>query len=62
MAVSQVQAGGSQEKQKEEVPQHIDANKVVGALLAGEVPLQQRELEITFTTSPWEESKRMDHW
>lgn len=58
MEVEQVEASGSDEKQKNEVSQQVDANEVVGALLASKVSLQKRELKVAFSASPWQERNK----
>lgn len=53
MTVSQVEATDSQKKEKEEVPQYINDDQVMGTLLASQVPLQEGELKVSLTASPW---------
>lgn len=48
----QVEAGGSQEQEQQQVPQDVDGHQGVGVLLAGQVPLQQWELKIPLPAGP----------
>lgn len=57
MEEDKVEAGGGQEEEQEEVPQDVDGHQGVGMLLAGEVTLQQRELEVAFPAGPGDDKE-----